>query len=42
MRRGIGTVVVAEFAVIALVDNPMVVGGRKLGDISLITVDAVE
>ena len=42
MRRCIGTVVVAEFTVIALIDDPMVVGGRELGDVTLITVDAVE
>ena len=42
MRRRIGTVVVAEFTVIALIDDPMVVGGRELGDVALITVDAVE
>ena len=42
MRRSIRTVVVAELAVIALVDNPMVVGGRELGDISLTTIDTVK
>ena len=42
MRRRIGTVVVAEFTVIALIDDPMVVGGRELGDVALIPVDAVE
>ena len=42
MRRRIGTVVVAEFTVIALIDDPMVVGGRELGDVALIPVDAAE
>lgn len=42
MWRRIGTVVVAEFAVIALIDDPMVVGGRELGNVALMTVDAVE
>ena len=42
MWRRIGTVVVAEFTVIALIDDPMVVGGRELGDVALITVDAVK
>jgi len=42
MRRRIGTVVVAEFTVIALIDDPMVVGGRELGNVALMTVDAVE
>jgi hypothetical protein len=35
-------VVEAEFTVVALVDDPMVVGERELGDIALIAVDAVE
>jgi hypothetical protein len=35
-------VVVAEFTVVALIDNTMVVGGRELRDVSFITVDAVE
>src|SRR6185503_9568400 len=42
MRRSVRTVVVAEFTVVALIDNPMVVGGRELGDVSFIAVDAVE
>ena len=42
MRRRIGTVVVAKLTVIALIDDPMVIGGRELGDVSFITVDTVE
>jgi hypothetical protein len=42
MRWRIGTMVVAEFTVIALIDDPMVVGERKLGDVTLILVDTVE
>jgi hypothetical protein len=42
MRRRIGTVVVAEFTVIALIDDPMVDGGRELGNVALMTIDAVE
>jgi hypothetical protein len=42
MWRRIGTVVVAEFTVITLIDDPMVVGGRELGNVALMTVDAVE
>jgi len=42
MRRRIRTVVVAEFTVIALIDDPMVIGGRELGDVARITIDAVE
>ena len=42
MRRRIGTMVVAELTVIALVDDPMVVGGRKLGDVTFVPIDAVE
>ena len=42
MRRRVRTVVVAEFTIITLIDDPMVVGGRQLGNVALITVDAVE
>jgi hypothetical protein len=42
MRRRIGTMVVAEFTVVALIDNTMVVAGRELCDVSFITVDAIE
>ena len=42
MRRRIGTVVVAELTVIALVDDLMVVGRRQFRDVSVIPVDAVE
>ena len=42
MRRRIGTVVETELTVIALIDDPMVVGRCELGDVSLIPVDAVE
>jgi hypothetical protein len=42
MRWRIGAVVVAELTVIALIDDPMVVGWCELGDISFIAVDAVE
>ena len=42
MWRGVGTVVEAELTVIALIDNPVVVGGSEFGDIPLIPVDAVE
>ena len=42
MRRRIGTVVVAELTVIALIDDLMVVCGCELGDVSLILIDAVE
>jgi hypothetical protein len=42
MRGRIGAVVVAEFAVIAFVDDPVMVGGRELGDVALIPVDAIE
>ena len=34
--------VVAEFTVIALIDDLMVVGECELGDVSLIPVDAIE
>jgi hypothetical protein len=34
--------VVTEFTVIALIDNPMVLGRCELGDVSLIPIDAVE
>jgi hypothetical protein len=42
MRRRIGTVIVAKFTVIALIDDPMVVGRRELGDVSFISINAVE
>src|SRR5262245_8775200 len=42
MRRRIRTVVVTEFTVIALIDNPMVVGNREFGDVAFIAVYAVE
>jgi hypothetical protein len=42
MRGRIGTVVVAELAVITLVDNPMMIGWRELRNMALIPVDPVE
>ena len=42
MRRRIGTVVVTELTVIALIDDPVVVGVCELRDVPLITIDAVE
>ena len=42
MWRRIGTVVETELAIIALIDDPMVVGWRELGDVALIPIDAVE
>jgi hypothetical protein len=42
MRRRIGTVVETELTIIALIDDPMVVGGRELGDVAFIPIDAVE
>jgi hypothetical protein len=42
MRRRIGTVVIAEFTIIALVDDPMVIGGCELSDVSFIPVNTVE
>ena len=42
MRRRIGTVIVAEFTVIALVDDLMVVGGREFGDVTLVSIDVAE
>src|SRR6185295_3492686 len=42
MRRRIGAVVETEFTVIALIDEPMVVGWCELGDVTLIAVNAVE
>ena len=42
MWRRIGAMVETEFTVIALIHDPMMVGWRKLGDVTLIPVDAVE
>ena len=42
MRRCIGTVVETQFTVIALIDDPMVVGRCELSDVSLRSIDAVE
>jgi hypothetical protein len=42
MWRRIGAMIETEFAVIALIHDPMMVGWRKLGDVTLIPVDAVE
>src|SRR5437588_10856913 len=42
MRRRIGAMVETEFTVIALIDDPMVVGRCELGDVTIIAVDPVE
>src|SRR5262249_9684193 len=42
MRGRIGAVVETELTVIALIHDLMMVGWRKLGDVTLIPVDAVE
>jgi hypothetical protein len=42
MRRRVGTVIVAKLAVVAFVDNPVLIGWRELRKGALILVDAVE
>jgi Ni,Fe-hydrogenase maturation factor len=42
MRRGIGTVVVTELAVVALVNNPVMISQRQFCDMTLICIDAAE
>ena len=42
MRWGIGAMVVAEFAIITFVDDAMVIGRRKLRDITLVVIDPVQ
>ncbi len=42
MRRRVGTVVVAEFTVVAFVDDPAMIGWRKLRNVAFILVDAIE
>ena len=42
MRRRVGTVVVAELTIIALIDDSMMVSGCEFADVALIPVDTVE
>ena len=42
VRRGIGAVIKTELAIIAFVDDPVVIGRRQLGNITLVDVDTVQ
>jgi hypothetical protein len=42
MRRRIGAMVETEFAIVALVHDPPMVGVRQLGHVSLIVIDPTE
>jgi hypothetical protein len=42
MGRRVGAVVETEFAVVALVDDAMMIGGRQLRHVAFVPVDAVQ